>query len=200
MIDYIKIAEAKKYYSDLGYIELEIPWLVDKEAYHATKPRWAADVVCYYEEGSAIENEEESGWKITTKQGYLEASGEQGFLQWMLEGKMPFGKFFCITPCFRQEAIQDEWHLPYFLKLELIRTDRVGLSQLYGMISDAANFYYRYLPVEVIETEKDTYDIVSANGLIELGSYGIRKYKQHSWVYGTGVAEPRLSQVLLKQE
>jgi hypothetical protein len=30
---------------------------------------------------------------------------------------------------------------------------------------------------------------------IELGSYGIRKYNNHKWIYATGVAEPRLSQV-----
>lgn len=29
---------------------------------------------------------------------------------------------------------------------------------------------------------------------LELGSYGIGSYKDYKWVYGTGLAEPRLSQ------
>lgn len=31
---------------------------------------------------------------------------------------------------------------------------------------------------------------------IELGSYGIREHKYLKWVYGTGLAEPRFSNVL----
>ena len=39
---------------------------------------------------------------------------------------------------------------------------------------------------------KEMYDIESCNG-IELGSYGIREFAGFRWIYGTGVAEPRLS-------
>jgi len=37
-------------------------------------------------------------------------------------------------------------------------------------------------------------DIVTVNSNIELGSYGIGSYENYKWVYGTGLAEPRLSQ------
>jgi phenylalanyl-tRNA synthetase alpha subunit len=124
--------------------------------------------------------------------GYLVASGEQGFIELMIRENL-VGKYFTITPCFREEKY-DELHLPYFMKLELIDTE-VDNKKLPAMINDAKRFFDNYLETKVIPT-KDGYDIVSAKSNIELGSYGIRAYKEFLWVYGTGVAEPRLSQVL----
>ena len=60
------------------------------------------------------------------------------------------------------------------------------------MIDSAKEFYSNYLKVQVSEIQDEMYD----KNKIELGSYGTRKYKNIEWVFGTGLAEPRLSRVL----
>ena len=58
-------------------------------------------------------------------------------------------------------------------------------------------FFNKYLKTKRLESSKDILDILSLDG-IELGSYGFRKHLDYGWVFGTGVAEPRLSIALDK--
>jgi hypothetical protein len=70
-------------------------------------------------------------------------------------------------------------------------------SDLLEEIIDCANrFLSNYLDVKVVKLEDYLYDIVEAKTGIELGSYGIREHDNLKWVFGTGLAEPRLSKVL----
>lgn len=170
----IHFSAAEWHYQMSGYKPIEAPWIVGQEAYDATKPSDVRD--------------------FATIGGNLVASGEQSFLQLMLDGVMP-GKAQCITPCFRDEAY-DEIHLPYFLKLELIDTINVTEASLKIVIEDALGFFRAYLSVELVDMGDGSFDIVASKNGIELGSYGIRHYKHFSWVYGTGLAEPRLSQAM----
>ena len=64
-------------------------------------------------------------------------------------------------------------------------------------------FFSSYTPVKIIKSdsssERDVVpeeDIVSEFGGFELGSYGIKKYNDFIWIYGTGCAEPRLTEVI----
>jgi hypothetical protein len=157
----------------MGYSYLEAPWIVSRSSYYATKPSESTDV--------------------TALDGYLVASGEQSFLELVSRGDQ-IEKACCCTPCFRIEE-WDELHLPYFMKVELINTDLASLS---SMIKDALKVFNNYLnvPARVIYLENDTFDIVGKNSGVELGSFGIRHWNDFSWVYGTGIAEPRTSQVL----
>jgi hypothetical protein len=66
------------------------------------------------------------------------------------------------------------------------------------MIADAYEFHNKYVEVDIIETEPNTYDLVDKELRIELGSYGIRKVDDLQFVYGTGVALPRLDTVIEK--
>jgi hypothetical protein len=54
--------------------------------------------------------------------------------------------------------------------------------------------------VNVVKTydsrSDESYDI-ECNG-VELGSYGVRHFENIDWIYGTGLAEPRLSTVMNK--
>lgn len=125
------------------------------------------------------------------------ASAEQSFLQLEKEGTLKPGDWMALTPCYRDEPVMDEIHLPVFLKLELIR------------LSDDSNFYTRSdahslaqkmttflmhqfnLPTEIVETE-DGFDVMYED--LELGSYGVRRsLTGKSYIYGTGLAEPRTS-------
>jgi hypothetical protein len=94
------------------------------------------------------------------------------------------------------------------MKNELIQTDIVHKVALQDMVSIAYKFYRSYLPDIYLPqapelptrlTIKDTpdgYDIMYDD--IELGSYGIRKCEFLEWIYGTGCAEPRLSNLIKK--
>lgn len=181
-IDYQKIVVAQKYYELHGYIQSAVPWILNKESYYATKPKGSQDFYCL--------------------NGYLNASGEQSFIQNMLDGQN-IEKNYCITPCFRQEEVFDDIHFLHFEKLELINTE-VSEKNLDEMISVAENFFNQYLPEGTkckrvaIDNGEKSIDLVDETLGIELGSYGVRRYKDLDWIYGTGLALPRLDIVINK--
>ena len=179
-IDYRKIADAQEFYTEYGFEEIAVPWIINFPAYSATRP---PDRPEFYTLG-----------------GYLNASGEQSFIELMLNG-VKLKKNMCVTACFRDELVIDELRHKYFVKLELIDT-AANTAGLVRMVELCRSFFERYIATYVVETgESDgekTYDIVDSKNKIELGSYGIRHFRHLSWVYGTGVALPRLSWVLKK--
>ncbi len=185
MIDYSKISDAINFYKSLGYECLDVPWIVSKKAIDTTLPKGAKD--------------------LDTDLGHLVGSAEQSFIELALRKEMKIGRFLACTPCFRDDPV-DELHKKYFLKVELI--DFLGYSPLKSfsdrdknmslVLSDAKRFFSRYLDIRELRTDSGI-DIVSGAEGIELGSYGIRGTDDFSWVYGTGVAEPRLSFVLNKR-
>ena len=114
----------------------------------------------------------------------------------MLDNKLKKGKYQAITPCFRDEPKHDNLHKPYFMKLELIDADANSKS-LSNMIAHSLNFFRIYLDCFDTRIDKLSIDIIDSKHGIELGSYGIRTNRACGpWVFGTGVAEPRLSYVL----
>lgn len=178
LIDYRKISHAQQFYSEQGFVEIAVPWILEKEAYLSTAP---ADRILF-----------------STPYGYLNASGEQSFIQLMLQGTS-LSKNFCITSCFRSEPVLDRLHQLYFVKLELIDTD-VSFENLRKMISTAQMFLQNYVSVTCVQTGNQSFDLVDAVHGIELGSYGIRSYKHLQWIYGTGLALPRLDIIKEKNE
>lgn len=175
MIDYHALHQAEIFYASNRYQRIDVPWIVSAEASSVTKPPYVKGM-------------------ILTDGTELVASAEQGFIQLMLEGKLtPAKKYQATSPCFRDEPVYDEYHLPYFMKLELCHympSDPV--SALQSIITDAA--LHMGGTVREIK-ENGEIDLLDAYTKIELGSYGIRHYKEHYWVYGTGLALPRYSQV-----
>ena len=170
-INYKRLLESIDYYQTDGYNYINLDWTVDSLVSKITKPEYKKDF--YLDENVLV------------------ASAEQSFLQMMFDDKLPKGKYVGLTPCFRDETI-DELHRNYFMKVELINTEHVTEYDLQMMLNVALVFHQKYIDCKIIQLEDNTYDIVSLNG-IELGSYGIRKYKDLEWIYGTGCAEPRLS-------
>ncbi len=179
-INYSVIETARQWYNSYQYKYIDVPWFVSEEADAVTRPQHAK--------------------ALSTKLGNLVGSGEQGFIQLMLDGRIDSGEYQTITPCFRDELELDALHQNNFIKLELIRISSSGLvthEYLRDMCDHALavmHVYKRFRP-KLVETESG-FDIVSPIMEIELGSYGIRRYKNYSWVYVTGVAEPRFSSAL----
>ena len=114
------------------------------------------------------------------------------------DNKLPIGKYCGITPCFRDEIV-DDLHSNYFMKVELIDTLEPNINGLNKMIKCAKLFFEEFIETRTIELADELYDIESLSG-IELGSYGTRTYKNIEWVFGTGLAEPRLTKAIIKYD
>lgn len=186
MIDYQKIADAIKYYEKLGYKYIDVPWFVSLDNFLITRPQ-----------GARI---------FETFAGTLIASGEQSFLE--IRTQLKPGKYQCVTPCFRDEKIKDDLHLQYFIKNELIiipenTWNRHLEKDLEKMVNDAKDFFVKYSPNNLtfhFMCDKQYTDICIPIDLlinnIEVGSYGCRVWDGFCWIYGTGCAEPRLTQAI----
>jgi hypothetical protein len=184
IIDWSIVQRALLHYSRLGYIEHEVPWMVRAPAYDATRPEGslAAETLNYGD------------------RRFLVASGEQSFLDMLGEpGRfVPNVGLMCVTPCFRIEPVPDELHLPYFLKLELmvpVTTEQLGRRYLHSVVAGAQGFFRGFVSARRVDMPDGSVDIETEGG-IELGSYGVRTWRDFTWVYGTGVALPRLQQAV----
>ena len=178
-INYQLLHESTVFYEANGFKRIEVPWTVTKEISAITKPAGKKDFELVHEDNKV-----------------LVASAEQSFLYLYAKGFLPAGSYQGLSPCFRREPITG-FHNKYFLKNELNRTDLTSVTDLKSLIDTAFAFFKRYCPEEhlkVVPTGKDSYDI-EFHG-IELGSYGIRECSFVKWLFGTGIAEPRLSMAL----
>jgi phenylalanyl-tRNA synthetase alpha subunit len=187
-INYRNIADSIDFYEKRGFSYIETPWYVTKEVMDATKPSFIKEGDDYY---------------IPKNDKYLVASAEQSFLYLMFKGQLLPGTYQSVTPCYRFEPI-DSIHRKVFMKNELIhimkKDDTEGYlrSHLKHMIDMAQEFFEKVIKDNVTQKE-----VAQENSIVnfdlmykgyELGSYGIRRFKNLSqWIYGTGCAEPRLS-------
>lgn len=179
MIDYGILDQSVSFYESRGFTRIESPWTVSEFVDDITRPK---DVIPF---------------KLTHNNKHLVASGEQSFLYLYLKGFLPAGRYQTITPCFRFESF-DFLHTKYFMKNELIITDKVNLDELIRTVNHALDFFSKYLPAAATVATENGYDI-SYEG-IELGSYGIRRCDYLEWIYGTGCAEPRLSSLIKRNK
>jgi seryl-tRNA synthetase len=187
-IDYYFLSKALYFYRDKKkYNHIQVPWSVPLLETMLTCPDESFAV-------KAFEND-----------SYFVGSAEQSFLYLDRRNLLQKDyKFVACTPCFRNEKV-DKWHQKTFEKVELfLAIKNENPEDILNMfINDALecfndlfnDFKSKKYPLEIEKTDIG-YDINYAG--IELGSYGIRKNEEHGlhWVYGTGVAEPRFSNVL----
>jgi hypothetical protein len=180
-----RLQQALNYWQALGYRFVNLPWLASMSILDYTRPPQA------------------KGDDIYTPHGGFVASGEQSFLDLWVHGRLS-ADVPCIgwTPCVRQEAVFDDTHHFYFLKAELFvpcctLEPRKVLSD---MLFEAHRYFDALAPGAVIRPiDFAQKDIEIAN--VEVGSYGIRMLPTgEPYVYGTALAEPRLSYALERFE
>lgn len=182
-IDASMLADAQSYYASYGYVDTPTPWLVGEAAYRATLPP----------------DHEGLEWQSPVG-GYHVGSAEQGFMQLMHDDLPIPERAQSTSPCYRAEPAYDELHWPYFYKLELYNAD-VSDASLAEMITCARGLFTQLgIPTRIIQTGERAYDIETATTHIELGSYGVRAFQGHEWLYGTGLALPRAMQARSREQ
>lgn len=206
-INYAALGMAQDLY-DAKFARIEVPWWASVDIVNVTKPP-QADSYALSIYGKS-------------KQKALLASGEQGFLYLANKGQLPLGKYQTVTPCFRDEPY-DRYHSKQFMKLELIRLmpsqyditqwQVVGMAsfaqRVFGAVARAIARDTNFNPkLKIIETgvsdpiqvdgtrQLDVVMVLPDKREIELGSYGARRTSFATWIYGTGLAEPRFSRTL----
>lgn len=179
MINYTLLSDALQFYQNIGYSYIEVPWCVDKKVLDITIPPHITPN--YYQDNK-----------------YFVGSAEQSFLQLRLDNKLPDGKYVAISPCFRDE-VEDDFHKKYFMKVELIQisSSTFNNKDVLHVMNHANLFFNQYTEkcINIVETNIG-FDLAIDD--IEIGSYGIRSYfdnNKFNWIYGTGLAEPRFSQL-----
>ncbi len=176
IMDWSALGKALAFYEAVGFKYIDVPWYTDPSIIELTwpkdKPRVSDLQLC---------------------KGYeLVASAEQGFIA--LSSQLEPGRYVSCSPCFRVEPIYDHIHKPYFMKVELY-SSFINSDELEFILHSAEEWYSRYgVLTRRVFFDDDSVDLECNN--IELGSYGIRKLQTHSFIYGTGHAEPRTSDVL----
>ena len=185
MIDYGILNASVHHYDELGYKRIESPWLVSEKINDITCPPTAKKYYVY------------KGDRMKT----FVASGEQSFLYLINKNFIPFGSYQTVTPCMRDDDF-DDLHSKYFMKNELIvYRDNLKVSDIHPVVEHAYDFFRYYFPKEnlikqQISVNEVDINLVHKDRVIELGSYGFRTCYFCSWIYGTGVAEPRLSDAI----
>ncbi len=176
MIDYKLIDTSIQYYEGIGFKRVETPWLVTEAVDSITRPEGVEPFI------------------VEAKRKNLIASGEQAFLYLYLKEYLPKGTFQTVTPCFRNDSF-DFTHTKYFIKNELIKTDKVDKYSLEKLVTNAEYFFNTLFPIKTfIQETEDGFDIMLDD--FELGSYGIRSCEFLDWIYGTACAEPRTSKLI----
>lgn len=183
-INWKLVSDAISYYQSIGFKYKEVPWIVSDLAIRITLPP--------------------NKNPLTTSDGVLIGSAEQSFIQMMLDGNLNPGKYVAASPCFRDDVV-DSSHQRTFFKVELIEyldnsKSSLEIDQAFFFILKRAIAFLQSIPgaenSRAVVTEAG-FDI-ELNGL-ELGSYGFNQYNNHKWIYGTGIAEPRLSMAIGKK-
>lgn len=197
MIDYQLVVKALDSYKQLGYQYIEAPWMVTAKAQYATMPKELQSfAVVPHRHGDVPAAQEPSS--------YLVGSAEQGIIQMLLDGKLTNpGWYVTGGPCFRNEPVLDEYRKQTFFKVELtwLLDDSAPQSE-YSQnafaqgIASHASYVFCEISGKIASLVKTDigYDL-EMNG-VEVGSYGYREFEGHRWIYGTGLALPRFTQVM----
>lgn len=207
MIHFHYLVAAQWAYKERGYAPIDVPWWATRDIVNLTKaPNLPTD------------NE----YELSLNKKCLISSGEQGFLYMANKGQLPTGNYQAITPCFRNEP-HDEFHQKQFMKLELIEymdthtpwhlaPNAAALNErVEDMVDNAMDTFEligeKKMTMRAVKTTDAnpaqvpgtvSYDIEGRykDRWIELGSYGARRAVFGTWIFGTGLAEPRFSKVL----
>lgn len=176
-----RLSEALKFYTDKGCQYVEVPWIVSPKTTAITKPVECKD----FPFGSSH---------------VLVGSAEQSFLEMYNFVKETNKICVALTPCFRDDK-EDMLHQTYFHKIELFSASPSDDDLIFQYAMDFMDSKFNgELQIYEQVVLDSNFDILHSADImykdIELGSYGVRRYGDMIWSYGTGLAEPRFTTAL----
>lgn len=172
-IDWRMLADAIRWYEQLGYLYIEVPYAVPKDIIRLTLPPEYDDAI-----------------QPVEPYGCLVGSSEQS----LLHLDLPHGDYVACSPCFRPEPVLNDLYQYHFMKVELFQIGK-NMSPT-KMLLDAQGFMDGFATTEVLHTDQGR-DLTVAG--IEVGSYGFREADGRTWACGTGLALPRFDVARQKQ-
>lgn len=184
--NYNRIARAIEFYKGRGYLNVETPWIVTTQAVRSTLPL--------------------DKTMMETIRGVLVGSGEQGFIQSIMDGKLEPGMYQTTTPCFQDAG---EHHSPYYfgsddehpwyqqITLFVYKPEPSKLPGAYEkVINDAMQCFFEVSDADAFDAIQSESGFDIRYNEIVLGSYGVRRMSDHLWIYGTGLVEPRFTMAM----
>jgi seryl-tRNA synthetase len=193
------IAIALANYKAIGYKYKDVPWMVGEPQAIATQPPGVEPFRVFVRTADNRDWEEALGG-----QNVLVGSAEQGFVK-LFEQLVPGQKYVSCSPCFRTEPAYNIHTRPWFMKVELFVAGPFKCPQeIVEQTCNHARVMMKALGgnAEIVPTTEGFggYGLDLIINTLEVGSYGYRESmcngKRVSWVYGTGLAEPRFSQAI----
>jgi len=183
LINWRLISAATEFYADRQFQLIETPWRVAVNVALETMPPTGRAFTC---------SSDSSGFQV------LVGSAEQGFLQ--ISDSLVSGKCYqSVSPCFRDERELSDIKFRDFVKVELISVAPQDPESEARRLASVARSFLKSVGVDVKLQETDIGWDLTISG-IEVGSYGFRTASlgdgKFTWAYGTGCAEPRLSQAI----
>lgn len=182
---------ALNWYQEHGFKFIDVPLLVRSEINRITFP----------DDDQQLKNHFSS----------LIGSGEQGFLQ-ILPNLREDIKYVTLTPCFRlKDNARREYKYRTFYKVELgqYTKDKSSVFEKVDQMLDIAFKYFHQSYGKYAsffkERSPDDPNVIDINCVfedkqIEVGSYGFRELSNKYFIFGTGLAEPRLSNFLMDNQ
>lgn len=211
MINYRIIDDAIQFYEAAGFERVESPWTVTQATLDITKPPGASSFSIKEKNKSLVASGEQSFLYLYTK-GFLPPGKFQTVTPCFRDDSFDslHTKYFVkneliVTDDVSLKQLRFVVHTAreFFRKYCLAPRDNDSYLVSSGVSSD----------VDIVDTSNGKMEVVPDVELndpylypqydlmyrgIELGSYGIRKCDFLTWIYGTGVAEPRLTRTLKK--
>lgn len=199
---------AIRWWQRKGFQYVDLPWIVPRQYSDATRPPSARDISTSH--GSFVASGEQSFlqlWdegRLSTHRTDALGSQEQ-LAEVQGTGQVPVPGYIGWTPCLRDEPVLDEHHQHGFMKAEWFvplsssQSPNLALAKLIERQIEMFEFVAgdsldQTGCLAVLPQANLQFDLVLCD--IEIGSYGVRTFKDKAYIYGTALALPRFSQAV----
>lgn len=211
MINYRIIDESIRFYQEAGFERVESPWTVTQATLDITKPPGVSSFSIKEKNKSLVASGEQSFLYLYTK-GFLPAGKFQTVTPCFRDDSFDslHTKYFVKNELIVTDDVSLEQlrfvvlkAREFFRKYCLTKRENDSYVLLSTVRDDVHIVDTSNGKMEIVENVDTSstflypqYDLMYRD--VELGSYGIRRCDFLTWIYGTGVAEPRLTRTLKK--
>lgn len=171
MINWNRISYALELAKASGYEHIDVPWSVLTNT------------------NALFNRPQDAPLLIDQSHVGLIRSAESAFFSSYLKDNLSPGRYVTCVPDYNESG----------LSVYLFRTDRTDAIALYNLIDDAEKIYRNDIrgihPKEISRVSTSDGVSIVIRGVV-IGTYGVRKIGNLSWVHGTAMKEPAFSTIL----